>query len=92
MAALRAAVFSLFAENRRGGRFLPPPPVPVLNSVQELSNVFFKILNCYNSDRASTENPEDCSFLSKLSTFWKFDPFDHEGVDPWSQNFGQEKF
>ena len=26
MAALRAAVFPLFAKNRRGGHFLPPPP------------------------------------------------------------------
>ena len=26
MAALRAAVFLLFAKNRRGGHFLPPPP------------------------------------------------------------------
>ena len=31
MAALRAAVFPLFAKNRRGGHFLPPPlPVRVL--------------------------------------------------------------
>ena len=30
MAALRAAVFSLSAKNRRGGHFLPPPPVRVL--------------------------------------------------------------
>ena len=29
MAALRAAVFSLSAKNRRGGHFLPPPPPPV---------------------------------------------------------------
>ena len=26
MAALRAAIFPLFAKNRRGGHFLPPPP------------------------------------------------------------------
>ena len=26
MAALRAAVFPVFAKNRRGGHFLPPPP------------------------------------------------------------------
>ena len=30
MAALRAAVFPLSAKNRRGGHFLPPPPVRVL--------------------------------------------------------------
>ena len=94
MAALRAAVFPLSAKNRRGGHFLPPPPpVRVLKSVSRAFECFFfKILHGYNSDRASTEKPEDCSFLSKWSTFWKFDPFDHEGIDPWSQNFGQEKF
>ena len=31
MAALRAAVFPLSAKNRRGGHFLPPRPVRVLN-------------------------------------------------------------
>ena len=54
--------------------------------------MLFQILHSYNSDRASTEKPEDCSFLSKWLTFLKFDPFDLEGVDPRSQNFGQKKF
>ena len=35
MAALRAAVFPLSAKNRRGGHFLPPPPVRVL-----ISNIY----------------------------------------------------
>ena len=33
MAALRAAVFPLSAKNRRGGHFLPPPPVRVLKGL-----------------------------------------------------------
>ena len=37
MAALRAAVFPLSAKNRRGGHFLPPPPVRVLRAALGIS-------------------------------------------------------
>ena len=54
--------------------------------------MFFQILHSYNSDRASTEKPLTVLFCQIGKHLGNSTLFDLEGVDPRSQNFGQEKF
>ena len=77
----------------QGAVSLPPPPPsrarvkPKFDgmSAKERFKSFrmlFQTLHSYNNDQVRKEKLEDCSFLSKFSTFWKFRPlFDIEEID-----------